>query len=774
MRQAIRNAVPSMFQRRLMMLAGAMGVVLLVLGAASARLTVGPSHEERLARADDALVRERLIPTRRGRVLDRHGRVLAEDVPGWAVSVDYSVISGEWPYRRALAEARASDARRWAELDRFEREAWVSELQVKYDMQVDQLWQTLSELGGIEREELDRRLSETVERVTEIATSVADRRRTRLAELSEEPVAWSEAVQPVMEQTWRHEVVEGLDEQQRTVVQGFLAQAERDAIEAENGGGGASPLAVWGEVALTRPSVRQRPFETLTVRMDRSSWPSEVRTESPADVLVEGVGVHWVGTMRSVWAEDMDRRPLRTRSADGRRVTDYGGYRPGDRIGAFGVERAAEYRLRGTRGKERVRLDTGDRVVEPPPVPGRDVSLTLDIQLQAHMRAMLTGGMRAGGESGEPVGGLMRVQGWHQPWESDAQRQAAVGRPLNGCVLVMDVESGDLLAAVSVPGMPMRLIREAPGLVFNNHLDAPYRNRAIRQSYEPGSTIKPMVAAAALADGRLGPREEVDLTRGYLWEGKPLKYRDWIFKRTMTTFGTRDVEFALGRSSNVFFGLMAQRLGRDRLIDWYRAFGLGEATGLGLDDERGGVLSAPDGGWEYMAIGEAGVEWTPVQAAAAYVALARGGEYVAPRLMRHRPAAEPRDMGLSSTAVERTLAGMRMSANDSLGTTHHLSLLNREPIFNVEGVEVLAKSGTAEAAPLREVLEYDEAGYPVRWGQAVRRGDHAWVVALARPTGADRPTHVVAVVVEYGGSGGQVAGPIANQAIALLKQEGYL
>ncbi|MEM1210385.1 MAG: penicillin-binding transpeptidase domain-containing protein [Planctomycetota bacterium] len=776
MRRAIRNAMPSMFQRRLTVLSAVMLAVLVLLGLASARLTLGASHRDRLAKADDALVRERLIPTKRGRVLDRHGRVLAEDVPGWAVAVDYAVINGDWPYRRALAEARATDRGRWAELDRFEREAWVAELQGKYDMQVDQLWQTLAEVGGVERETIDANLGEVVERVSGIATSHAARRRTRLAELSEESVSWTDAIEPVMEQTWSHEVVEGLGEDARTTIQAFLAEAERDEVRRRDGEGGgpASPLAVWREVELVRPSVRVRPFETLTVRMDRSGWPSAVRSEEPTDVRVEGVGMHWVGMMRSVWAEDVNERPLRKVTSQGRRVIDYGGYRTGDRMGAFGVERAAEDRLRGTRGRERVRLDTGDRVTEPPPIMGRDVQLTLDIQLQAHLRAMLEGGAVVGGGTGERVGGLMSVQPWHRPWESDAERDAEVGRPLNGCVVVMDVERGDLLAAVSVPGMPMRLIREAPSLVYDNHIDAPYRNRAIRQSYEPGSTIKPIVAAAALADGRLGAHEEIDLSRGYLWEGKPTKYRDWIFKRKLIPFPPADVEFAIGRSSNVFFGILAQRLGRDRLIDWFERFGMGRASGLGLGDERGGVLQLPDGGWEYLAIGEAGVEWTPVQAAAAYAALARDGAYLPPRLMGHVPTAEPTELGIRASAMDRVLAGMTMSANDDLGTTHHLSLLNREPIFNVEGIAVMAKSGTAEAAPLREVLRYDEDGYPVEWGRPVRSGDHAWVIALARPTDASRPTHVVAVVVEYGGSGGQVAGPIANQAIALLKQEGYL
>ncbi|MEO0588332.1 MAG: hypothetical protein AAF078_11920, partial [Planctomycetota bacterium] len=426
MRKSIRNAMPSMFQRRVTLLAVVMACGLVVLGFATAQLTMGAAHRDRLDRAADALVSQRLIPTKRGRVLDRHGRVLAEDVPGWAVAVDYDVISGEWPYRRALAEARRTDRQRWLQADRFERELWVGELQERYDLQVENLWTTLSEVGGVERESLDDRLREVVERVSGIATTHADRRRRRLAELSEEPVAWSDAVEPVMEEKWSHEVLSDLDESSRGVLQAFIAEAQRAAAEAASDDSvEGSPLAVWEAVELSRPSVRVRPFETLTVRLDRSGWPSEARAEVPVEVVVEGVGMHWLGTLRSVWAEDVKRRPIRATTAEGRRFIDHGGYMTGDSIGAFGVERAAEDRLRGTRGAERIRLDTGERVIEPPPVPGRDVQLTLDIRLQARLRAMVEGGLAAEGD--ERVGGLMRVYGWHRPWESEAEREAEVG-----------------------------------------------------------------------------------------------------------------------------------------------------------------------------------------------------------------------------------------------------------------------------------------------------------------------------------------------------------
>ncbi|MEO0588473.1 MAG: penicillin-binding transpeptidase domain-containing protein, partial [Planctomycetota bacterium] len=215
-------------------------------------------------------------------------------------------------------------------------------------------------------------------------------------------------------------------------------------------------------------------------------------------------------------------------------------------------------------------------------------------------------------------------------------------------------------------------------------------------------------------------------------------------------------------------------MGRDRLVQWYEWFGISQPTGLGIGDEMRGLLTPPQGGWEYLSIGEAGVEWTPVQAANAFAALARGGVYRDAKLIQDGVMSASVDLGVPSRAIDAALDGMSMSANDVQGTTHHLSLLNREPIFTVEGVEVMAKSGTAEAAPMREIVAYDEDGFPSEYGRVVRSGDHAWVIALARPEGAARPTHVVAVVVEYAGSGGQVSGPIANQVIALLQQEGYL
>ena len=114
------------------------------------------------------------------------------------------------------------------------------------------------------------------------------------------------------------------------------------------------------------------------------------------------------------------------------------------------------------------------------------------------------------------------------------------------------------------------------------------------------------------------------------------------------------------------------------------------------------------------------------------------------------------------------------SANESQGTTHRLSQLDGEAIFNTEGVLIRAKSGTAQAVSLREAIDDNGDGLPDRWGRELRSGDHAWVIALVQPDGTEKPTYVIATVVEYGGSGGQVAGPVVNQVIHALQREGYL
>ena len=752
-----------MFHRRLLLLLLAAAVVTATLGAATAKLAVGPEQARRQAAAEAALLKPDLIPTVRGRILDRHGRVLAEDEPAFDITVHYSVITGEWAYQNAWSDARRADRERWSELDADQREALIAEYQPKYDEQIEMLWQTLAEIGGKTREEIEDRRNRIIRRVHRIATGHTANRQRRLTKQLQEEVTWAEAAEPVLEQVQSHAMLDRIDEPTRTLIQGFIAEAQREQQDYLRNRGreayqDARALQVWRQVGLQRPARRNYPFETMTVMLDTAHLPSTLRDRfdgQPTEITVEGVGMHTLGRLRPAWSGEFEARPFNVEH-------DLGGYMDGDRVGSSGIEAMMEDRLRGTRGRKILHLDS-NTVEERPAMRGGDVRLSIDIQLQARMLAIMS-----------PQVGLMETQPWHSRGAAESGR---VGSPLNGAAVVLEVGSGEVLATASVPTMPLATLREDPDVLFDNQVDAPFRNRVIAQPYQPGSTVKPLMLAAVHAERKLGHGEIVD-TPGHLWPNKPTVYRDWRFKRGGAAFGPIDGTEAVARSSNVFFGKMAQRLGPERLVAWYQQFGMGEPTDCGLPGEHGGNLpvgrAAGTHGWEFMGIGQGPISWTPLQAANAYATLARGGRFMRPTYLADHARPVIRDLGFSQQSLNRVFEGMRQSASESYGTTHHLSLLNREVIFNVDGVKVFSKSGTADAAALREAIDHDGDGLPDEWGRVLRDGDHSWVVAMVQPDGAASPTHVVVVVVEYAGSGGAVAGPIVNQILWALKQEGYL
>lgn len=170
-----------------------------------------------------------------------------------------------------------------------------------------------------------------------------------------------------------------------------------------------------------------------------------------------------------------------------------------------------------------------------------------------------------------------------------------------------------------------------------------------------------------------------------------------------------------------------------------------------------------------MGIGQGPITWTPMHAADAYATIARGGIKLTPRLRADAPQKRT-NLALDRAPVRKTLLGLHRSANQEEGTTHHVTLempdgtTRREKTFTAPGVSIWAKSGTADAPAFDSTTE---DGGDVKYD-----ADHAWCVFLAGI--ADDPKYAVAVVIERGGSGGRVAGPVANQVVYALVAEGYL
>ncbi len=784
-----RHVIPSMFHRRLTMLALLGGFVMVALGMQITRLTLVEGEMWR-SRAEAVLEQTRLIPTVRGRILDRQGRVLAQDKPSFDVAVSYPVLNGQWAYKQARRAAARANSEVWRKLTVEQREALIARYRQPYDAQVETMWQVLADLGHVSRQDLADRAESTRDKVERIAQSVARRRLAARREEFGPDIPVSTAQRPVAEQLASHAMLLDIDDSARLTIERFIALAynANSGNTASSVGTNASDVStVWREVGIERSRDRQYPLTEMTLVLDRANFPGPLQDAQPIDVRVSGLATHLLGEMRTIWEEDVNGRrdeagnvitpgrPMRRTDDHGQTITDLGGYLPGDQIGRWGIEQTMENTLRGLRGRIITHLDT-QQEERLEPLPGRDVRLSIDVQLQARIQALMA-----------PEFGLTRLQPWHRRFdENEPATNSKLGDQLNSAAIVMEVATGQVLAAVSNPTFTYEQLRDHPEEVWGDQLNRTWLNRVVAMPYEPGSTVKPLVLSAAVTEGRIAPGQTITCN-GYLDPGHPGRYRCWIFKSYHRTHGPLAGPEAIARSCNVFFYTLGRRLGAALLVQWYGRFGLGAVTNCGLLEEMPGDLpdlslaNQRNSGFEdadavQMGIGQGPMRWTVIQAASAYAAIARGGYYLQPTFVAEAGGEpvrqEGRDMGLDPRGVDMALRGLYEAANEDYGTAHHLSGLSREKTFNVEGVVVRAKSGTADAAPQR--VDSDGDGRITGNDRIVRTGDHSWVIAMVGKEGDDRPRYIVAVVVEYAGSGGAVAGPIANQIIHALRIEGYL
>lgn len=442
------------------------------------------------------------------------------------------------------------------------------------------------------------------------------------------------------------------------------------------------------------------------------------------------LGSHVVGYLNEVSAEDLEA------------LAEHG-YRAGDLLGRTGVERAFESYLRGKRGYKRVLvnargepMDAAEmraldaRTEREEPVPGRDLTLTLDMDL---MRSI---------------------------------ERAFRGHP-SGAAVVLEAKTGEIRALYSKPAADLNeMSGRLPPERFRELLEDPFRplvDKAVFESYFPGSTFKPVTALAALADDVVDPANRIDCP-GFYELGK----RRF---RCTHAHGEVDLRTAIVRSCNVYFWKLAEQVGLDRIHRYARQLGFGRPSGLGINSEASGFV--PNKEWYRerhdnrfrigftlnTAIGQGNTRATVLQLALAYGAMANGGRLHVPQiaeavttpdgdvLERFQPRLR-RHIGVDGEHLERLQDGMRGVVNDRKGTAYDARVTG--------GVTVAGKTGTAQVArgPLREGEDPRRAWY--------FRRDHAWFAGYAP---ADDPQIVAAVMVEHGGAGGKAAAPIATQVI---------
>ena len=408
-------------------------------------------------------------------------------------------------------------------------------------------------------------------------------------------------------------------------------------------------------------------------------------------------------------------------------------YKGSAHIGKTGLEQSYETLLHGRTGFDQMETDASGRAVRIlsriPPVPGKDLRLHLDVELQAVAEHAF----------GDYLGGLV----------------------------ALDPNTGGVLALVSKPGFDPNLfvdgIDPETWKSLNESPDRPMVNRALRGIYPPGSTIKPLMALAGLELGLRKPSDSIVDPGYFSLPNSRHQFRDW--KRG--GHGVVDLRRSISQSCDTYYYRLAVDMGVDRMHDYLAKFGLGEKTGIDLDGESSGLL--PSREWKQRrwkqpwypgetviaGIGQGYHLTTPLQLAAAAAMLANGGKRIEPRLVQAMREPHAQTWQPLPGAVRGQVAI----------TPAHLELV-REGMMDVmrpggtaaaaaagAPYTIAGKTGTAQVVGIKQGAKYD-AGRLAR----VHR-DHALFIAYAP---AENPTIAVAVMVENGGSGSGTAAPIAR------------
>jgi penicillin-binding protein 2 len=803
--------IPSMFHRRVLLLSAAVGLAFTPLILATARLAL-VRHEELLKEAELRLMRRQWTATTRGKILDRKGRVLTLDRPAYGVAVGYDVLAGRWVESAARKAAIRAHRHEWPDLGAARQQELLESYRVVFARHMAQSWSELAATVGVSEKELNDRRDAAVERIARAATRQLNRRRVAELDAAAER---GDALTPKLMEEIEKRISKPIQEQTAPVMLlpkvsddvGLRLQiAVGDEVELLPEGEGADAPRVkvprFPGLRISDTGDREYPYDVVNVEIDRRTLPTPVRHDDVLSVRVEGVAAHILGRMRvRPYEQDIRKREERIKSdaAFAARVStdsgvDRGELRDVDPVGEVGIEASFELELRGLRGVRSRRLDTGQEE-EMPHVPGRDVTLTIDINLQARVQAAM-----------QPQVGLAVAQPWHRGPTTPVNLTVPDGTALNGAAVVIDIETGDILAMVSTPSFSRAQLQGDPDQIFEDQINTPYLDRAIAKSYAAGSIVKPLILCGAAKRGVFQPGQTIECT-GHFLPRQPNMYRCWIYKQTNGVL-THNMQLerslsgkdALEVSCNIFFFTLGQRLGVSGVLDTYRMFGVGERFNLGVGLEFAGAMGGKGDGSDVnsgdaiqMGIGQGPISWTPLHAANAYATLARGGIAVPPALVRGVGGemvgrGQPRDLEIPAWAIAEAYQGLEASVSGRHGTGNGIQTdpapAPKESFFNAPNIMVWGKTGTATAPDLkvREAAaesgpdgedDNEVGGKRGQTARVVRSGDHSWFLVLAGPKGG-RMKYAIAVVMDYAGSGGKVSGPICNQIIHALIAEGYL
>lgn len=432
---------------------------------------------------------------------------------------------------------------------------------------------------------------------------------------------------------------------------------------------------------------------------------------------------HVLGRVGKIWKEEYDE------------LKDQG-YGLNAILGKDGLEKAYESYLRGQDGKRSVETNSaGDVLAEreaEPAQPGDNIVLTLDLDLQAVAEESLARNIQQIRERNQ----YRRSGGW------DAEGGAAV---------VIEVDTGGILACASYPAYNL----ETFSADFQTLMDDPLKpmfNRAVSGAYPPGSTFKPVTALAALESGVVTTQTRIRDAGPYMfYASSGYTPACWIWNDRRGSHGNINISEALKYSCNYYFYEASRLMGIETLNTYAKQLGLGQKTGVEIPGEVAGTLAGPEsrearGGDPWMpgetlqaAIGQSEQQFTPIQMANYMATILNGGTHYQPHFLKQAMSYDYGEvvedyqpivldqMEIAPETIEAIKEGMRGVVTDD-GTA--------ASIFRNYPIAIGGKTGSAQTTGDRS------------------RSAHGVFISFAP---YDDPQIAVFVLVEHGGSGGNVA-----------------
>ncbi|MCL2641244.1 MAG: penicillin-binding transpeptidase domain-containing protein [Phycisphaerales bacterium] len=676
--------------------------------------------EESRKELQASLMARSIIETARGTIYDRKNVAIAYDKATYHLAMDYRAMNFDDGWLARTAADRITTAGETF-ANKAHRDRRVTELKNQIKQEIDAIPSVIARRCDTSEEEILAKFNKIREEIRELRISVWDFRQQR-AKTGDDNFT-----RMLLEEKLTHMIVPQITDDQAFY---FITHAQN--------------------------------FPGLIV------LDSRTRVYPYKDVACQ-----IIGSLHRVDKNHRARLPFRwpsLKSDDDEGQLD--GYRTTDLIGIDGVEAKKEHVLHGSLGCrifERGRpppspnddaapiLDedaasSPDRRIEPK--FGQNVHVTIDINFQRDVEAALR----------DPTQRLLRG-------DDGKDHFAAIA------VLAMD---GQVLALVSTPGYDLNEAGAIRNDLNHDKYRRPLTSRALL-GYIPGSTIKPLIAAAALSENLITPQSSITCS-GHLRPDRRDRFRCDIFVTAGATHGPIQLVDALAKSCNIYFYTLGGRLGKDRLVSWLTAFGFGRDSGFELPDADGLIRPRDDdivGELYLLGIGQGPVLATPLQMASAYATLLRGGQWIQPHIFADTEPRKEQAFRISSEHLAAIKDGMRRTV--TAGTARRVMTLR---------IPVAGKTGTADVEKRRA---FDDDGNPIfdfdrplrnpdgtpklgpdgrpLFEQATTSGTDAWFVGYVP---ADNPKFVIAAMMEFGGHGGTASVPIVKEVILQLQRHHYL